>query len=42
MIYFLLRLGRSTSPEVASKVGVPYLASLGLPHNGMALTVPGM
>ena len=30
------------SPEEWAKVAVPFLASLGTPHNGKALTVPGM
>lgn len=30
------------SPEEWAKLAVPFLASLGTPHNGKALTVPGM
>lgn len=34
--------GSYPTPEEWAKVAVPYLASLGTRHNGMALTVPGM
>lgn len=34
--------GSYPTPEQWAKVAVPYLASLGIRHNGMALSVPGM
>jgi NAD(P)-dependent dehydrogenase (short-subunit alcohol dehydrogenase family) len=34
--------GSYPTPEKWAKAAVPYLASLGTRHNGMALTVPGM
>ena len=34
--------GSYPTPEKWAKVAVPYLASLGIRHNGKALTVPGM